>query len=64
MRRLGTARYWLPFLLGFTCLVVATRAGALAGWLLLLAAFVLLFDGATALWARTGATGRLTDFKQ
>jgi hypothetical protein len=59
-----TARYWGPLLAGFMCLIGVLFAGPVVAWLLLIAAFGLLFDGATAMWARAGSTGSLTDYRQ
>jgi hypothetical protein len=61
---LGTARYWVPLLAGFLCLVVATFSGAIAGWLLIIASFGLILDGCTAMWEKAGSTGNLTTYRQ
>ena len=61
---LGTARYWLPLVAGFVCVVVSLFVGPIASWLLLLAAFGLLLDGGTAMWERAGGTGNLTTYRQ
>ena len=61
---LGTARYWLPIALSFVFQIAALFAGPLVGWLLLLAAFGLLLDGATAMFERAGSTGNLTTYRQ
>lgn len=61
---LDTARYWVPLLAGFVCLVVATFASAVIGWLLIIASFGLILDGATAMWERAGSTGNLTTYRQ
>jgi predicted phage tail protein len=47
-------RYWLPIAAGFACLIVAVLAAGLVTWLLLLLGFGLMFEGVTALWARSG----------
>ena len=60
----GKARYWGPLLAGFVCLVAATFVGAVLSWLLMLAAFALILDGATAMWERAGGTGNLTTHRQ
>ncbi len=64
MRLRGTARYWLPLLAGTLCLVVASWTSPLATYALIIASFALIFDGATALFARAGGTGGLRDNKQ
>jgi hypothetical protein len=61
---IGTARYWLPLVGGFVCLVVALFVGAIAAWLLLILSFGLLLDGCTAMWEKAGGTGNLTTYKQ
>ncbi len=60
----GTARYWLPLVAGFVCLVVALFVGPIVAWLLLIGAFGLILDGATAMWERAGGTGNLTTYRQ
>lgn len=60
----GTARYWVPLFAGFVCLVAALFAGPIVAWLLLMSAFGLILDGATAMLARAGGTGGLTDHRQ
>jgi hypothetical protein len=61
---LGTARYWVPLAAGMVCLVAATFAGAVVAWLLMMAAFGLILDGATAMWEKAGGTGNLTTYRQ
>lgn len=51
----GTARYWGPLIAGFVCLVTASFAGPIAAWLLIVLAFGLILDGATAMFERAGA---------
>jgi hypothetical protein len=60
----GTARYWGPVAAGFLCLIVALFAGTIADWLLILLAFGLILDGATAMWERAGGTGNLSNHRQ
>src|SRR5688500_5456825 len=50
----GTARYWVPLLAGLLCLVAVLFVGAVLGWLLIILAFGLLLDGATAMFERAG----------
>jgi hypothetical protein len=61
---LGTARYWVPLAAGLVCLVVATFSGAVVAWLLIIASFGLILDGATAMWEKAGGTGNLTTYRQ
>ncbi len=61
---LGNARYWLPLVASAVCLLVATSVSATAAWLLLVLAFGLILDGATAMFERAGGTGNLTTYRQ
>jgi hypothetical protein len=61
---LRTARYWAPIAGGFVCLVGSTIVDASIGWVLLIAAFGLILDGATAMWEKAGGTGNLTTYRQ
>jgi hypothetical protein len=61
---LRSARYWLPLVGTFACLIAVGMVGPLAGFLLIVVAFGLLFDVATALFAAATGTGRLSDHKQ
>lgn len=61
---LGKARYWLPLVAGFGCLIVSMSVGAIASWLLIVVGFGLLLDGCTAMWERAGSTGNLTTYRQ
>jgi hypothetical protein len=60
----GTARYWVPLLAGLLCLIAVLFVGSLLGWLLIILAFGLLLDGATAMFERAGGTGNLTTYRQ
>jgi hypothetical protein len=60
----GTLRYWLPLVAGFMCFVAALFVGAILAWLLMMLAFGLLLDGATAMFERAGSTGNLTTHRQ
>jgi hypothetical protein len=62
--RIGTARYWGPILAGFMCLIAAAFVGAIIAWLLIILAFGLILDGATAMWERAGGTGNLRTHRQ
>ena len=61
---LETKRYWIPLAAALACLIVALWTGPIVGWLLLLTAFGLTLDGATAWFAKAGGTGGLRDYKQ
>ena len=61
---LRSARYWGPLVLGFACVVAATYTGSVVTWILLLAAFALILDGATAMWARAGGSGGMHTHRQ
>jgi hypothetical protein len=61
---LGTARYWLPLAAAAVCLLAVAFVGTVVGLLLLVLAFGLVLDGATALWVRAGGTGNATTHKQ
>jgi uncharacterized membrane protein len=60
----ATARYWLPLAAGLLCLVAAGFVGPIVAWLLIIGAFGLILDGATAMWERAGGTGNLTTHRQ
>ena len=60
----GTARYWAPLLGGLLCLITVLFVGAVLGWLLIMLAFGLLLDGATAMFEKAGGTGNLTTYRQ
>jgi hypothetical protein len=59
-----SARYWVPLLAGFLCLIAVLFVGAILGWLLTMLSFGLLLDGATAMFERAGGTGNLTTYRQ
>jgi hypothetical protein len=61
---IGTARYWLPLVGGLLCLVVVLFVGPILGWLLIIAGFGLILDGATAMWEKAGSVGNLTTYRQ
>jgi hypothetical protein len=61
---LATVRYWLPMAAGCGCLVASQLVAAQVGWVLIIAGFGLLLDGATALFERAGGTGSLFDHRQ
>jgi hypothetical protein len=51
---LHTIRYWGPIVAGFICLIVGLWVTPIIAWVLLIAAFGLILDGATALFAQAG----------
>jgi hypothetical protein len=57
-------RYWLPLLAAAVCLIAATRVPAVAAYILIVAAFALVFDVSTKLFEQSGRGGRLTDHRQ
>ena len=54
-------RVGAPFVLGSICLVVAGWTGPVLTWILLIAAFGFMLDGATLLFSRGGG---LSDHRQ
>ena len=62
--RLRPLRYWGPILLGLVLLVVAYSVPPVVAYVLVIAAFVLMIEGGTAMFARAGSTGGLKDFHQ
>lgn len=61
---IGSTRYWLPLAAAAGCLIAASLVGTVAGLILLVLAFGLVLDAATALWQRAGGTGNVTTHKQ
>ena len=49
---------------GFLCLIVAQWTGPAVMLVLFIVGLVLMFDGATALWAQTARAGGLHDHRQ
>jgi hypothetical protein len=60
----GTMRFWLPLVAAGACLIASQLVSAQVGWVLIIAAFGLGLDGATAMFARAGGTGSLWDHRQ
>ena len=58
------ARYWIPVLAAVACLYGASGTPPLVAYVLIMAAFGLCFDAATAWLARLAGAGGLKDFKQ
>jgi hypothetical protein len=63
-RAVRSTRYWLPLLGALACLIVAGMVGPLVTFLLIVVAFALLGDVATALFASATGSGGLPDHKQ
>jgi hypothetical protein len=62
--RIVGVRYWLPLLATVVCLVAATMVPPLVAYVLIVAAFALVFDVSTKWFQQTGSGGRLTDHRQ
>ena len=45
-------------------MIAVQYVGAILGWILIIAGFGLIIDGATKLWEKAGSTGNLTTYKQ
>ena len=60
-----TRRYWLPVAAAVLCLLAASFGPPpLVAYVLILGAFGLCFDAATAWLARAGGTGGMHDYTQ
>jgi len=57
-------RYWLPMIAAALCLVVATKVAPIVAYVLIVAAFALIFDVSTKWFQQAGSGGRLTDHRQ
>ena len=57
-------RCWGPLVAGFMCFVATLYVGAAIGWVLIIAGFGLILDGATVMWERAGSTGNLSNYHQ
>ncbi len=62
--KLRPLRYLGPLVLAIACLVVAYSVPPIVTYVLVIAAFMLLFEAGTALFEKAGGTGSLKDFKQ
>jgi uncharacterized protein (DUF58 family) len=62
--KLQRLRYWGPFIVACGCLFAASYVAPWVAYVLIIAAFALLFETATAWFERAGNTGGLKDFKQ
>jgi hypothetical protein len=61
---LDAKRYWLPMAAACLCLIGASVLAPIFAWVLLIAAFGFILDGATAWFANAGSTGGMHDYKQ
>jgi hypothetical protein len=61
---LGTARYWVPIVASLGCMFAALWVDSTVAALLLILAFGLLLDGATAMFEKAGSTGGMREYKQ
>jgi hypothetical protein len=61
---IATARFSVPLCAGAVCLIATLFVGDILVWLLIIVAFGLILDGATAMWERAGGTGNLTTYRQ
>ena len=57
-------RYWAPLIGAVICLIVAQSMDAPLSWILLIVAFGLFLDGATAMWERAAGTGGMGGHQQ
>ena len=66
MRALSDSRrYWLPLAAAVLCLLAASFGPPpLVAYALIMAAFGLCLDAATAWFARAGGTGGMNDYRQ
>ena len=62
--KLRRLRYIGPLLLACACLVAGYYVPPCATYVLVIAAFALLFEAGTAWFARAGGTGGLKDYRQ
>jgi Mg2+/citrate symporter len=60
----SSLRYWAPLAAGVVCLIVSKSVSPLIAYVLIVVAFALVLDGATALFARATRAGRLSDNRQ
>ena len=57
-------RYWLPLVAAAVCLIAASMASTIVGFVLIIAAFGFVLDVGTKLFENTGKTGGLGDHRQ
>jgi hypothetical protein len=64
LAKLRRLRYIGPTVMACACLIVAYSVPPWATYVLVLVSFGLLFEAATAWFARAGGTGGVKDFRQ
>ena len=57
-------RYWLPLVAAAVCLIIASMASTIVGFVLVFVAFGFALDVGTKLFENTGKTGGLGDHRQ
>ncbi len=57
-------RFWGPLLLALGCVIAAQRVGPILTWILVITAFGLVLDVATAWFEAAGGTGGTYDHRQ
>jgi hypothetical protein len=62
--KLRRLRYWGPLIVAIACLVAGYYVPPWVTYVLVIAAFGLLFEAGTAWFSRAGGTGSLKDFRQ
>jgi hypothetical protein len=62
--KLRRLRYWGPLIVAIACLVAGYYVPPWVTYVLVIAAFALLFEAGTAWFSRAGGTGGLKDFRQ
>ena len=62
--KLRTLRCWGPLILAAVCLAVAYSVPPFVAYVLVMAAFVLAFDGGLTLFERANRAGGMQDFHQ
>jgi len=61
---IASGRYWMPIALACLCLLATSWVGPVVGYVLIVVAFFLLFEGTTAWFSKAGGTGGLENYKQ
>ena len=57
-------RYWLPLVAAAVCLIAASMASTIVGFVLVFVAFGFVLDVGTKLFENTGKTGGIGDHRQ
>ena len=57
-------RYWLPLVMAFVLLIVATKVSAIVAFVLIIVAFGLVIEVSTKMIENTGKTGGLHNHRQ